>query len=114
MKTLHLIFILISLVQCNTKVDSLNGRYTSVTKYPDGRYETLDIVDSLVLVDRIVLGSHERDTIVIDPGTKKFVQVTPKSMFPIFDFRTVGDTIEVHYEDDLGQGKIKFIKEPQL
>lgn len=114
MKRLYIIFILVSLIQCVTKVDSLNGRYTSIIKYPDGRYETLDIVDSLVLVDRIVLGGHERDTIVIDPETKEFVRVTPKSGYPIFDFKIVGDTIEVHYEHDLGQGKIKFIRATPL
>jgi hypothetical protein len=112
MKRLYIIFILISLIQCSTKTDSLNGRYVSAIKYLDGRYETLDIVDSLVLVDRIVLGAHERDTIFIDPETKKFVRVNSKSMFPIFDFKTVGDTIEIHYEHDLGQGKNKFVKAP--
>ena len=111
MKKLYLLLISTVLIQCSTKVDSLNGHYISPTKFPDGRYERLEIIDSLVLVDRIVLGGNERDTILIDPETRKLVKVTPKSMYPIFDFKVVGDTIEIRFEHDLGTGEIKFIKE---
>lgn len=114
MKRLYLLLLLVVLIQCSTKVDSLNGYYISPDKFPDGRYETLEIIDSLVLLDRIVLGGHERDTIVINLRTRKFVKATPKSMYPILDFKMVGDTIEIHFEHDLGQSKIKFIKEMKL
>lgn len=98
------------MIQCSTKVDNLDGYYISPNKFPDGRYETLEIIGSLVLVDRIVLGGHERDTIVTNPRTRKFIKATPKSMYPLLDFKVVGDTIEVHFEHDLGQDKIKFVR----
>ncbi len=113
MTRFYLLLLLIVLIQCSTKVDSLNGYYISPDNFPDGRYETLEIIDSLVLVDRIVLGGHERDTIVINPRTRKFIKATPKSMYPILDFKVVGDTIEVHFEHDIGQGKIKFVSSTQ-
>ena len=113
MKRLYLFLLLAVLTQCSTKVDSLNGYYISPDKFPDGRYETLEIIDSLVLLDRIVLGGYERDTIVINPRTRKFIKATPKSIYPILDFKVVGDTIEIHFEHDLGQGEIKFVRSTQ-
>ncbi len=100
------------LIQCQTKVDSLNGHYVSIDKSTGEEYETLDIVDSLVLINAAVVFLDNRDTIVIDTETKKFVRST-RAMFPIFDFKVVGDTIEIHFEHDAGQDKIKFIKGPQ-
>lgn len=108
MKLFYTVFILILLIQCYTKGGSLNGLYTSISSYPDGRHDTVEIQDSLVIVDRIVLGANERDTIVIDPGTNRFVRVKHKSVFPIFDFKKVLDTIEVHYEHDLGTIKLSL------
>jgi hypothetical protein len=114
MKRPYIILTLIILTQCQTKVDSLNGHYISVNEFGDGRWETLEIVDSLILVNRIVMGVNERDTVVIDRLTNKIVTITPKSLFPIVDFKLNGDTIELHCEGDLGQYQIKFLRTTQV
>ena len=113
MKRRYIILALIILTQCQTKVDNLNGHYISVYEFGDGRWETLEIVDSLILVNRIIMAVNERDTVVVDRSTNKIVTITPKSMFPIVDFKLNGDTIELRCEDDLGHYKIKFLKTTQ-
>jgi hypothetical protein len=108
MKIFYPIVIFIGLSGCQSKVDNLDGHYVSVGK-PGDTYETLDIADSLVLINISSVFRGQRDTVVIDTKTNSFLSST-RAMFPIFDFKVVNDTIEVHFEHDAGQDKIKFVK----
>ncbi len=90
-------------------MDNLAGHYISSGHLTSDTYETLDIEDSLVLVNKGSVFLLQRDTIIIDTKTNSFVSST-RAMFPIFDFKVVNDTIEIHFEHDAGQDKIKFIK----
>jgi len=110
MKRLHIIIIIIiGLSGCQTKVENLDGHYISTGQLTADTYETLDIKDSLVLINKGNAFLGQRDTIVIDTKSNSFISST-RAMFPIFDFKVVNDTIELHFEHDAGQDKIKFIK----
>lgn len=100
-------------MQCQPKTDKLNGHYIAVHKFSDDRWETMEIVDSLVLVNRIIMAGNERDTVIVNRSTNKILTTTPKSMFPIVDFTPVGDTVKLRCEDDLGLYTIAFIKTTQ-
>src|SRR5690606_12312640 len=110
MKRLHTIIIIIGLSGgCQTEVDNLEGHYISTSQLTSDTYETLDIEDSLVLINKASVFLGQRDTILIDTKTNSFISST-RAMFPIFDLKVVNDTIEIHFEHDAGQDKIKFIK----
>lgn len=109
MKRTYIIIIIIGLSGCQTKVVNLNGHYISISKLKNDTYETLDINDSLVLINKDNVFITQRDTIVIDTETNSFISST-RVMFPIYDFKVVNDTIELHFQHDAGQEKVKFIK----
>lgn len=104
---------LIFLAQCQSEVKNLNGHYISVYEFGDGRWETLEMVDSLALVNRIIMALNERDTVIIDQSTHEIVSITPESTYSIVGFKVNGDTIELRCEDDLGHYEIKFLRTSQ-
>src|SRR5207253_1600417 len=64
----------------------------------------------LVLFNKNIVFTSQRDTIIIDSKTNSFVRST-REMFPIFDFKVSKDTVILDYYHDAGTDKIKFIKD---
>lgn len=110
MKRLFPIILAGLLIHCQTEKVNLNGHYVSLSKFDNNSYLTLDIVDSLVLINRTIVFMDQRDTIIIDQKTNSFVRST-REMFPFFDFRVSKDTVILEFAHDAGTDKIKFIKD---
>jgi hypothetical protein len=108
-KDLLLILMLAFLGQCQSKRINIDGHYVSTNLPYDNSYYTLDIIDSIVLVNKNTVFLNQRDTIIIDPVKNSFVRSTRK-MFPFFDFELVNDTVMLQFVHDGGEDIIKFIK----
>lgn len=109
MKSLLLIVMLVFLSQCQNKQTNLDGHYISTNLPYDNSYYTLDIIDSLVLINKNVVFLDQRDTIIIDPKKNLFIRST-REMFPFFDFGLISDTVMLRFAHDGGEDIIKFIK----
>lgn len=109
MKRIFLMAMLVFLAQCQNKQTNLDGHYVSTNLPYDNRYYTLDIIDSLVLINKNVVFLDQRDTIIIDPKTNSFIRST-REMFPFFDFGLINDTVMLQFAHDGGEDIIKFIK----
>lgn len=109
MKRLFLIVMVVFLGQCQNKQTNLDGHYVSTNLPYDNSYFTLDIIDSLVLINKNVVFLDQRDTIIIDPKTNSFIRST-REMFPFFDFGLINDTVMLRFAHDGGEDIIKFIK----
>jgi hypothetical protein len=72
-------------------------------------YATIDIQDSIVLLNKYSVFYDERDTIIIDPKRNTFIR-SNRNPFPIYDFRADNDTVYVSYGYDAGEETIKFIR----
>src|SRR5690606_41305833 len=107
MKRLHTIIIIIGLSGgCQTEVDNLEGHYISTRQLSSDTYETLDIEDSLVLINKASVFLGQRDTILIVKKTNSLISSTI-AMLPIFELKVVNDIIEIHFKHDAGRDKIK-------
>lgn len=98
------------LTQCQTEKANLDGHYVSIDKFDDNSYMTLDIVDSLVLINKNIVFIDQRDTIIINSKTNSFVSST-REMYPFFDFKVLKDTVVLHYSHDGGDDKMKFVRD---
>lgn len=70
--------ILFAVISSSCQDGDLNGHYVSVdksiNKFYGERYLTLDIIDSLVILNKRLVFSEQKDTIVIDRSTRKFIK----------------------------------------
>jgi hypothetical protein len=112
MKLLTFALVGILFIECQNKKTKLAGHYRSV---PAGQnsyeYQTIDVSDSLVLIDRDLILFSLRDTMVINPDTHTFVRQT-RELFPFYDFGTSGDTLLLMFSHDAGIETIKFLSAP--
>jgi hypothetical protein len=110
MKKLFYLALVSILAQCHNDRVKLNGHYVSASKSDYG-YETLDILDSVIIVNKSLVFAEARDTIIIDPTTNSFVSST-REMFPSFGVSYSKDTVILDYTHDAGDDQAKFVKAP--
>lgn len=101
--------IISGLFSCSRNVEVLNGHYVAVNDLISDGYATIDIHDSLVLLNHSSVFFDDRDTIIIDPTDNSFIR-SNRIPFPIYEFEASNDTIFVSYAYDAGEETIKFIK----
>lgn len=105
-----LLLILFAVISSSCQDGDLNGHYVSVdksiNKFYRERYLTLDIIDSLVILNKRLVFSEQKDTIVIDRSTRKFIK-SLKVDSQIYDFKVTGN--ELFLQTDYGEW-IKFIR----
>ncbi len=89
---------------CQIKTKDLNGYYVS-----DRYGYTIDIIDSLVLLNTDNIFTDEHDTIIIDLKNNSFVRSSPR-MFPFYDFKASKDKVTLYFEHDAGTESLDFYK----
>ncbi len=108
MRTEINILIIFALLGCTRKAEVLNGHYVAVNDLIGDGYATIDVQDSVVLLNKSSVFYDERDTIIINTKRNTFVR-SNRRPFPIYDFSADHDTIYVSYAYDAGEETIKFI-----
>jgi hypothetical protein len=105
MRTPKILFGLLFLTTfCQTETKDLNGYYVS-----DRYGYTIDIIDSLVLLNADNIFRDEHDTIIIDLKNNSFVRSSPR-MFPFYDFKSSKDKVTLFFEHDAGTESLDFYK----
>jgi len=94
MRTKINILIVFALFGCSRKVEIFNGHYIAVNDLIGDGYATVDIQDSIVLLNKSSVFYDERDTIIINPQKNTLIR-SHRLPFPICDFRADHDTIYI-------------------
>ena len=108
MRQVLVLLILLLLIQCQHKKQRLQGHYVSIGQLEGDRYETLDINDSLILLNKTSVFYDQHDTVVINPEHHSFIRAT-RAMFPYYDFSLKGDTVLLMFSHDGGEDTVKYI-----
>jgi hypothetical protein len=102
-----LLFLLIFSIK---KIEKLDGHYVSVDKTKNEPYATLDISDSVILVNRNSISIHDRDTVIINTKNNSFIRST-QPFFPFCDFKVTKNGISLFYQHDAGIESVDFIRD---
>jgi hypothetical protein len=94
---------------CSGTVHDPDGHYVLESYSQQGRYFTLDIVDSIVLLNKSSVFKNQRDTIFIDPTHNTFRRAASNPL-NIFGFRTEGDSIVLSYGTNGDGSELVFVK----
>ena len=103
------ILIALTLLGCSRNTEGLKGDFVAINDLIGDGYATIDIEDSIVLLNKYSVFYDERDTIIIDPKRKTFIR-SNRNLFPIYDFKAIKDTVYLSYSYDAGEETIKFIR----
>lgn len=86
-----------------------NGHYVLESYTQQGRYLTLDVKDSIVLLNRSSVFHNQRDTIFIDPD-RHTLKSAVLNHLNIRQFHTVSDSVFLHYGPGPTGSKAVFIR----
>lgn len=86
-----------------------NGHYVLESYTQQGRYLTLDVKDSIVLLNRSSVFYNQRDTIIIDPRQHTLKSAVLNHL-NIRQFHTVSDSVFLHYGSGPVGSKAVFIR----
>lgn len=108
MRTIFIILGLFCLTTfCKTKTENIEGYYVSTEN--NGQFYTIDIRDTLVLLNTDNIFTNQHDSIIIDLKDNSFIRSSPR-MFPFYDLKATKDKVTLFFEHDAGNETIEFYK----
>jgi hypothetical protein len=108
MRTTFIILGLLCLTTfCKNKTKNIDGYYISTEN--NGQFYTIDIRDTLALINTDNIFTHQHDTIIVNLKDNSFVRSSPR-MFPFYDFKATNDKVTLFFEHDAGNETIEFYR----